>query len=92
MRLISEIFPDRCRYCELFGNDFRLWSLCELKQAFKALISDESRKVFFLIEGEDGFHGDEAELASYILEIVSTRRNVKMYVASQSWLVFEDEF
>jgi hypothetical protein len=90
--VISRIFPDRWKYCELFGNNLYAWTLPELYQAFEKLVSDNSRKFFFLIDGVDEFEGDEGNLAEFLLGIASSRQNVKLCVATRPWLVFEDAF
>ncbi|CZR56317.1 uncharacterized protein PAC_06205 [Phialocephala subalpina] len=67
-------------------------SMSELIQAFQLLISDESTKFFFFIDGLDEFDGDGAEIVTFIYESISSRTNVKFCVASRPWLVFEDAF
>ncbi|KAH8592623.1 hypothetical protein B0O99DRAFT_629379 [Bisporella sp. PMI_857] len=90
--LVPTLFPHRWRSHKLFGGDLHPWSMTELVQAFKILISDTSKRFFFFIDGLDEFDGDGAELANFILETLSSRTNVKMCVASRPWLVFEDAF
>ncbi|KAH8746655.1 hypothetical protein BGZ57DRAFT_972296 [Hyaloscypha finlandica] len=90
--VISRIFPDRWRYYGLFGSNSHPWTLPELFQAFENLVSDNSRKFFFLIDGIDEFEGDEGNLAKFLLGIASSRQNVKLCVASRPWLVFEEAF
>src|SRR5579862_1109692 len=92
VELIPRLFPDRWKSYELFGGDLHPWSWSELTRALKSLISDNSRRFFFFIDGLDEFDGDSVELADSILEISSSSPNVKMCVASRPWLVFEDAF
>jgi hypothetical protein len=90
--LIPQLFPDRWKYYELFSDDFHPWSLSELYQAFEVLISDKSKRFFFFIDGIDEFEGDEGKMARFILNIASSKENVKMCVSSRPWLAFEDAF
>ncbi|CZR54196.1 uncharacterized protein PAC_04079 [Phialocephala subalpina] len=71
-------------------SSFINW-LLELTLAFETLLSDESQRFFFFIDGLDEFDGDCNEIAKFVLDH-STRSNVKMCVASRPWLVFEDAF
>lgn len=89
---IPRLFPDRWQYQEFFGHDPHPWTWSELSGAFTTLISEESRKFFFLIDGLDEFDGDCGELAQFLLGILSKTSNVKLCVASRPWLVFEDAF
>lgn len=84
-------FPDRWRYCELFGTDLRPWSTSELQKAFESLVSAGSTKFFLMINGLDEFDGNSKELAEWIIR-VSRRPNVKLCVASRPWLAFEEAF
>lgn len=92
LKHVPVLFPDRWRSYELFGGDLHLWSMPELLRAFKTLISDDSKKFFFFIDGLDEFDGNAVEIANFVLEISSSRPNVKMCVASRPWLAFEDAF
>ncbi|KAK3372959.1 hypothetical protein B0T24DRAFT_621821 [Lasiosphaeria ovina] len=89
---IPRLFPDRWRYQGFFGYDARPWSWSQLSQAFQALVSDQNKMFFFLIDGLDEFDGDCQELAQFLLGVASTGSNVKFCVASRPWLVFEDAF
>jgi hypothetical protein len=90
--LIPDLFPERWRYYQLFANDLHPWSLSELYQAFKSLISNDSKRFFFFIDGMDEFDGDEGKIARFILNIASSRQNIKLCVSSRPWLAFEDAF
>jgi hypothetical protein len=90
--LIPTLFPERWKRYELFGTDLRPWSLEELSRAFEIMVSDSCRKFFFFIDGLDEFDGDEERLAKFLLEIVSSRQNIKMCIASWPWFAFEDTF
>jgi hypothetical protein len=89
---IPQLFRDRWRSYDLFGIDLHPWSWEELVLGFKLLISNNSRRFLFFIDGLDEFDGDTAELTQFVLEILSSRPNVKLCVASRPWLVFEDAF
>lgn len=88
---IPKLFPDRWKSYELFGGDLRPWSMPELVHAFNTLITDDMTKFAFFIDGLDEFEGSGPELVKFILEL-SSRRNIKICVASRPWLVFEDAF
>jgi len=90
--LIPTIFPNRWRSHLLFGGDLHPWTMSELVQAFEVLVSDDSKRFFYFVDGLDEFDGDSAELVEFIFKTVSPRANVKMCVASRPWLVFEDAF
>lgn len=90
--LIPKLFPRRWSQYAIFGKDLRPWSIEELSQAFETLISDKSSKFFFFIDGLDEFEGNDGKLANLILDIATSKPNVKMCVASRPWLVFEDAF
>jgi hypothetical protein len=90
--LVSVIFPRRWKSYQFFGGDLRDWSMTELIQAFQILISHDSMRFFFFIDGLDEFDGDGAELATFIFDSIASRSNIKFCVASRPWLVFEDAF
>jgi len=89
--LILKAFPERWELYELFCAGMHPWSLEELKQAFGHLVSDTSRRWFFIIDGLDEFDGDHGQLTELVLKI-GKRPNVKLCVASRPWLVFGDAF
>ncbi|CZR58778.1 uncharacterized protein PAC_08670 [Phialocephala subalpina] len=90
--LVPRLFPQRWKLYQTFGGDLRPWSMTELAQGFDTLISDTSTRFCFFIDGLDEFDGDGTELVSFVYEILSSRTNVKLCVASRPWLVFEDAF
>ncbi|KUJ13781.1 uncharacterized protein LY89DRAFT_784647 [Mollisia scopiformis] len=91
LELVPMLFPDRWRYNQLFGNDFRPWVLSELNQALETLVSDCSKRLLLFVDGVDEFEGDAMKLAGFLLSL-SAQKNVKMCVASRPWLAFEDAF
>lgn len=82
LELVPVLFPERWKSYELFGGDLRPWTWAELALAFQKLLSDESRRFFFFVDGLDEFDGDCTELVNFVLEH-SARPNVKMCVASR---------
>jgi hypothetical protein len=89
---IAHIFPERWQHQVYFGYSTSPWTWPELSQAFMRLLSNETRKFFFLIDGLDELSGDCNQLATFLLQCVSTRPNVKLCVSSRPWLVFTDAF
>lgn len=90
--LIPGLFPDRWAYNTLFGPDIRQWSVSELEYAFKALVSDDSRNYFIMIDGLDEYDGDPEALADFLLECCSNSSHVKICVSSRPWREFEAAF
>jgi hypothetical protein len=89
--LVPVLFPERWKSYELFGGDLRPWTWSELALAFETVLSDESQRFFFFIDGLDEFDGDCDEVVNFALKH-SARSNVKICIASRPWLVFEDAF
>jgi hypothetical protein len=54
------------------------------------MISDRSRKFFFLIDGLDEFDWEPKEIIDLVIS--ATQPNVKLCLASRPWLPFEDAF
>ncbi|KAF2728839.1 hypothetical protein EJ04DRAFT_556507 [Polyplosphaeria fusca] len=93
LSLISQLFPARWQNHQLFGRDLRPWSLSELNQALRILLSMESLRFLIFIDGLDEFDKDPAELVSFVTDIDSIApNNLKLCVASRPWLVFEEKF
>lgn len=81
--LVPILFAQRWRSYQLFDGNLRPWSMTELAQAFRSLISDTSKRFFFFIDRLDEFVGDGAELVDFIAETLSARTNVKICIASR---------
>lgn len=64
------------------------WS--ELRRAFEHIISDQSKKFLFLIDGLDEFDGQPEEIIELVLS--ATQPNVKLCIASRPWLPFQKVF
>ncbi|KAH7028380.1 hypothetical protein B0J12DRAFT_553867, partial [Macrophomina phaseolina] len=92
LSLVPKLFPDRWQYNALFGLDTRPWTLPELEDAFRTLVSDDSRSYLIMIDGLDEYEGDPKALAEFILECCVNRRHVKVCVSSRPWLEFETAF
>ena len=91
--LIPRILPERWETFDLFGHDESIWSVPELRQAFRLLAREESpeAKFFFFIDGLDELKGDHTHLVTLIKNI-SSSSNIKICVSSRPWVLFEDEF
>lgn len=90
--LIPTLFPTRWAYSTLFGPDHRQWTVPELENAFKILVSDESRKYFIMIDGLDEYDGDPGTLVEFLLECCKNGSHVKMCASSRPLDVFETAF
>jgi hypothetical protein len=88
--LIVSTFSERWEQFKAFGGGRDPVDWPELKRAFERLVSDQSRRFFFLIDGLDEFGGEPKDIIELILSIA--RPNVKICVASRPWLPFEDAF
>lgn len=89
--LLCELFEDRWRRYQAFGEAWHKWTWIELKRAIEKLVSDASRQLLFLIDGLDEFDGKHEELVDFVVGL-SRIPNVKICVSSRPWLVFEDAF
>jgi hypothetical protein len=87
---IIDAFPERWKAFVAFGGGRDPFDWPELRQVFMHIISDQSTKFFFLIDGLDEFEGEPREIIDLILK--AAQRNVKLCVASRPWLPFEDAF
>ncbi|KAH7055668.1 hypothetical protein B0J12DRAFT_717839 [Macrophomina phaseolina] len=75
---IPNHFLDRWNYYQNFSSDLHQWTWPEIASAFESLASVNPNEFFFVVDGLDGFNGDCAELASWIIRT--------------PWLMFEDAF
>jgi hypothetical protein len=73
-----------------FGGGRDAFKEAELLRMFESVVSNTSRKFFFLIDGLDEFAGEPRKIARFVLS--AARPNVKLCVASRPWLPFEDAF
>lgn len=78
----------------LMVPEVQVWSLSQLKRAFRHLI-DRCRqagiKLCFFIDGLDEYDGDYDEIADYFMEF-TTEPNLKMCISSRPLVVFEEAF
>lgn len=90
-QLTTKLFADRYETYNPLGGRLPNWTWAELSRAFHILTSDESLRLFLLIDGLDEFDGDHGELVDMIVG-VTRLPHVKICTASRPWLVFEDAF
>jgi hypothetical protein len=88
--LLIPALPERWKEFCAFGRNQEPFDETELHRVFDRVISDNSRRFFFLIDGLDEFADDPSEVVRFVLG--AARSNVKMCVASRPWLQFEDAF
>ncbi|OCL07889.1 hypothetical protein AOQ84DRAFT_222459 [Glonium stellatum] len=89
-KLITRFFSQRWDSYYWIRGGLHDLSEKELTNVFKKLISDDSLRVAFFIDGLDEFNGNHEDLVQLIIS--SKSPNVKFCCASRPWLVFEDAF
>lgn len=89
-KLITKLFSQRWDSYNWLRGGLHNWSEKELTKVFKKLISDNSLRLAFFIDGLDEFNGNHEELVQLITSAKTP--NVKFCCASRPWLVFEDAF
>jgi len=90
MNALIAAMPERWQEYVAYGGGVEPFQESELRRIFRNIISDESRRFFFLIDGLDEFSGEPREIINFVLDTV--RPNVKICVASRPWIPFEDAF
>jgi hypothetical protein len=88
--LIRFVFAERWEQFVSYGGGRDAFDWAELRRAFKQMISDRSKKFFFLIDGLDEFDGEPKEIIDLVVS--TTQSNVKICLASRPWLPFQDAF
>jgi hypothetical protein len=88
--LILSAFDERWEQFVAFGGGVGPIEWPELHSAFNKIITDVSKKFFFLIDGLDEFDGDPDEVINFVLE--TARPNVKICTASRPWNQFRHAF
>jgi hypothetical protein len=88
--LIQLVLVERWEQYFAFGGGREPFDWPELRRTLERLLSDQSRKFFFLIDGLDEFDGKPREIIDFILD--AKLPNVKLCVASRPWIEFEDAF
>jgi len=66
-QLTTKLFADRYETYSPLGGRLPNWTWAELSRAFHILTSDESLRLFLLIDGLDEFDGDHSELVDMIV-------------------------
>jgi hypothetical protein len=87
---ILSVFPERWEQFMAYGGGREAFEWAELQRGFKHMVSNQSKKFLFLIDGLDEFDGEPKEIIDLIIDTAGP--NVKMCVASRPWLPFEDAF
>jgi hypothetical protein len=87
---VATTMHERWQQFLAFGGGRDDFSEAELCRMFERVLSDNSRRFFFLIDGLDEFEGEPDRIIRFILD--TARGNVKLCVASRPWLAFEDAF
>ncbi|EPE30296.1 P-loop containing nucleoside triphosphate hydrolase [Glarea lozoyensis ATCC 20868] len=78
----------------LIVPEMKVWSLSQLKRAFRNLVDhcrQNSIKLCFIIDGLDEYDGDHDEIADYFTGF-SNEPNMKMCISSRPLVVFEEAF
>jgi hypothetical protein len=88
--LAMTAFTERWEQFATFGGGREPVEWPELRRAFQRIISDPSKKFFFIIDGLDEFDGEPKEIIDLVFGAV--RPNVKLCITSRPWLPFEDAF
>lgn len=88
---LQGLFEERWEQFEAFGGGRNIFTWLELRRIFERLLSDDSKRFFFVIDGLDEFDGNTQELNKLIIN-ASRRSNVKICIASRPWVVFEEAF
>lgn len=89
--VVNSAFQERWELYDAYGGGLRILSWEELRRAFTRIISDSTRRFFFLVDGLDEFDGDATQLCELVLE-ASKLPHVKLCISSRPLLVFEDCF
>lgn len=90
-RIVQYLFEDRWHQFKSYAGGLHPFALPELRKVFESLVSDVSKKFFFMIDGLDELE-DNPSNALDILLSASYRENVKVCVSSRQTPVFEQAF
>jgi hypothetical protein len=88
--LLPSAMHERWEAFRIYGGGLEPFDEAELQRAFDRVISDETQRFFFLIDGLDEFEGEPKDIIRFVLG--AAKLNVKLCVASRPWLPFEDAF
>ncbi|CAI6341757.1 unnamed protein product [Periconia digitata] len=89
--IVQNLFEDRWQQFKSYGAGLHPFSLPELRKSFDSLISDTSKKFFFMIDGLDELEENPSNALDLVLS-ASYRENVKICVSSRSTPVLERAF
>ncbi|PVH96511.1 hypothetical protein DM02DRAFT_631904 [Periconia macrospinosa] len=89
--IVQSLFDDRWRQFKSYGAGLHPFPLPELRKAFETLVSDTSKKFFFMIDGLDELEDNPSNAIDLLLSITS-RENVKVCVSCRPTPVFEQHF
>lgn len=94
--LVPKVLPQRWASFHSFGDDGRPWSWFELAKAFdltvKFLVSQQTIKLFLIVDGLDECEGDHFELISLLQQVALLSDDVKILLASRPEQAFQDSF
>lgn len=89
--LLIQAFAERWEEFLAFGGGQHAVELPELKRAFKRIVSDRSKRFFFLIDGLDEVvEGELQDIIQLVLDVAHD--HVKLCVASRPWVPFRRAF
>jgi hypothetical protein len=89
--LLIEVFAERWEQFLAFGGGQNAVELPELKRAFKRIVSDQSKRFFFLIDGLDEVaDGELQDIIQLVLDVAHS--HVKLCVASRPWVPLKRAF
>ena len=91
--IIPAVSPNRWEVLCLFNEDAKEWTEVELRELLRAVVAklSDDQKVRLFIDGLDEFDGCHEELISLVRDLIF-HQNVKIYVSSRPWVVFEEAF
>jgi Cdc6-like AAA superfamily ATPase len=91
---VQAVLPERWEAATLFDVDDFPWSLEEIAQALRRLVTEvcPGKKFFIMIDGLDECAEDQTQLIELIEELAQDTSNLKLCVASRPWNNFEDAF
>ncbi|KAF2016210.1 hypothetical protein BU24DRAFT_422561 [Aaosphaeria arxii CBS 175.79] len=89
--IVQWLFAERWEQFAAFGGGMQPLTFGDLRRAFELMISDITKKFFFMVDGLDELEGYPEALIS-LLETVTKRDNVKIVVSSRGSPAFRGAF
>lgn len=89
--IIKVLFDDRWKQFTSFGGGLHNFALSELRKSFELLVSDDSKRFLFMIDGLDELDDSPTNVLDILLS-VSKLENVKICVSSRPLSVFQRAF